>query len=45
MRKWTFSLQKRFPGGGFQKGYEEGNSVGINEGRQYGTLHGVKNQL
>uniref|UniRef100_A0A8C9DJV1 LTO1 maturation factor of ABCE1 n=1 Tax=Prolemur simus TaxID=1328070 RepID=A0A8C9DJV1_PROSS len=33
---------ERFHGEGYQEGYEEGSSLGIIEGRQYGTLHGAK---
>nr|XP_054367770.1 protein LTO1 homolog isoform X1 [Mirounga angustirostris] len=33
---------ERFHGEGYQEGYEAGNSLGIIEGRQYGTLHGAK---
>ncbi|XP_025771229.1 oral cancer-overexpressed protein 1 [Puma concolor] len=36
------SYAERFHGEGYQEGYEEGSSLGIIEGRRYGTLHGAK---
>lgn len=33
---------ERFHREGFQEGYEEGSSLGVIEGRQYGTLHGAR---